>query len=432
VSSSSTGLPPSVCGQEICRLTDDPWADSHPSWSPDGRQLVFDSDRSGTGQKQLYTMNAAGGEVRCLLCDAASNAQPAWSSTGLIAFQSNRSGSPQIYTMNSAGGEIRQITHQPGVNADPSWLPNGSEFAYTSGAPPNTQIFTIALAGGAPKQLTHDAQGDDELAAWSPDGTEILVSHREPVSNTGYMYAVEAGSGRPVANSTIAGFEGDWAPLPAPASTAAPRPSASPDAAVLPTPGRTAIARPLRGKVTVEPGHTAPPGGSSTAEPGGTATSTSLRGPVEVPVDSTYNATQGVVKLELTTVAAAKPSAVSAVIAGARFSVTQPHAAIPTVQLLGRPQDCARGSASAARRHSLPRIGLHTKGIFHGKGDFGKAGAGGTRWAIENTCQGTVYRAIQDDVTVTDPGRHKTIVLTAGHSYLVRPYFQPPRAASRR
>jgi Tol biopolymer transport system component len=444
------GQPSSLCGLEICRLTNDPWADSNPSWSPDGQRLVFDSDRTSAGQKQIYTMNASGGDVRCLLCDTASNAQPAWSSSGLIAFQSNRSGSPQIYTMNAEGGEIHQIANQPGGSSDPSWSPNGSELAYTGGTPPHTQIFTVALDGGAPKQITHDQQGDDELPAWSPDGTEILVSHRESASNTGYMYAVHASSGSPVPNSTIAGFEGSWATLPPPASSqASPSGTPSPSSTAAPVPGRTAIARPLSGTVTVQPGLTAPAGSSLTTPPvtapaGGTLTSepgqtgtpaapTSLRGPVEIPVASTYNATAGVVGLDLTTVAAAKASVVSAVVTGGPFSLTQPHAdATPTLQLLGRPEGCGHGLASAASRRYWPRIRAHTRGSFRGRANFGRLSVKGTRWEIEDTCQGSVYRALQDDITVTDPGRHRTVVLTAGHSYLVRPYNRRPHATSPR
>jgi hypothetical protein len=449
LSAGSPNQPSSICGLEICRLTNDPWADSDPSWSPNGQQLVFDSYRTGAGQKEIYEMNANGGEVRCVLCDAASNSRPVWSSTGRIAFQSNSSGSPQIYTMNANGGEVRQLTNQPGESSDPSWSPDGSELAYASGAPPNTQIFTIALNGGTPKQITH-GEGENELPTWSPDGTEILVSHREPASNTGYMYAVYASSGSPVPNSILAGFEGSWTPLPPPVSSpASPSAPTSPSATALPVPGRTAIARPLHGTVTVQPGLTpssgpvtapnqTPPtmGGLLTAEPGQTAPVTPsghLRGPVEIPVNSTYNVTAGVVGLELTAVADAKPSAASAVVAGGRFSLTQPHAsATPVLRLLGRPLGCGPGLASTASRRRRPSLRLITKGKMIARSNWGSASAEGTRWEVEETCHGTLYRAIRDDIRVTDPGRHRTVVLTAGHSYLVRPYKRRPHASSRR
>jgi len=44
-------------------LTNNDWEmDAHPSWSPDGEQIVFWSNRSGL--KQIYVMDADGGNVR--------------------------------------------------------------------------------------------------------------------------------------------------------------------------------------------------------------------------------------------------------------------------------------------------------------------------------------------------------------------------------
>jgi hypothetical protein len=412
---SFAGRPLRSCGAEVCRLTDDHWNDASPSWSPDGRELVFESNRSGA--EQLYTVSAAGGTARRLLSDDAEDTQPAWSSTGLIAFRSNRSGSEQIYVMNARGGEVRQVTHQPGVNEDPSWSPDGTELAYAGGAEGQIQVFAIGLRGGPARQLTHDVPGDNELPAFSPDGTALLVSHRDPATNFGYVYAIDARSGNPIPGERLAGFEGTWAPLPTPPTGATPSQTSEP----------TAIARPLSGVVTVDPGQAASAGAAPTAQiptaeaPAGRPTL--LRNAVEIAVDAIYDATRGAVRLEVSTGTAARPRVAWAVIAGGRFAVRQSHPyATPIVQLLGGPRGCGRGLASTARRRSEPHVRLHTKGPWEAKDHFGRAAAKGTVWEVADTCRGALYRALRDDITVTDPGRHRTIVLTAGHSYLVRPH----------
>src|SRR3546814_11632168 len=67
------------------RLTNSPGIDVGGSYSPDGRQIVFESDRSG-GQ-QLYVMNADGSNPHRISFGCGRYATPEWSPRGdLIAF----------------------------------------------------------------------------------------------------------------------------------------------------------------------------------------------------------------------------------------------------------------------------------------------------------------------------------------------------------
>ena len=54
-------------GSNQRRLTNNPFAEWHPSWSPDGKRIVFTSDRDErAGNRQIYVMNADGGNLRRL------------------------------------------------------------------------------------------------------------------------------------------------------------------------------------------------------------------------------------------------------------------------------------------------------------------------------------------------------------------------------
>jgi TolB protein len=62
---------------QIDRLTANPWSSEDPSFSPDGRQIVFSSNRGGPFQ--LYVMTARGGHVRRLTTGPGPYGSPAWS-----------------------------------------------------------------------------------------------------------------------------------------------------------------------------------------------------------------------------------------------------------------------------------------------------------------------------------------------------------------
>jgi TolB protein len=126
--SGRTGLPQiytmATDGTNVQRLTDEGYAVS-PSWSPNGQFLTFAWIRhygpGAPGAQDIYIMDVASRQWVQLTHDGGRNDFPSWSADGRhIVFQSNRTGTDQIWTMLADGSQQHALT-TTGSNSQPNW-----------------------------------------------------------------------------------------------------------------------------------------------------------------------------------------------------------------------------------------------------------------------------------------------------------------------
>jgi TolB protein len=139
-----------------------------PSWSPDGRRLVFSSDRSG--RNEIYISDADGTNVSLLTADAFGErnlrADPSWSPDGrLVAYSSLVGGRRQILTINLRDRAVSQVTSE-GQNNTPAWAPDARHLVFASTRSGTEQLWVVDVESGRSRQLTRGAGA--RLAEWSP------------------------------------------------------------------------------------------------------------------------------------------------------------------------------------------------------------------------------------------------------------------------
>ena len=193
-----------------------------PVWTPDGRELIFSSNRGG--RRELWRIGASGSPKAVRLAGVGENAgdvaisqdgrrlvygrvsdygslwkipidrgkggrpirvttttgritNPHFSPDGKrIAFQSGRSGVSEIWLCDVDGSNWVQLTSfGKGMSGSPRWSPDGRSIAFDSNVAVNWDIYVVRSEGGRPTRLTTN-QANDVIPNWSRDGRLIYFT----------------------------------------------------------------------------------------------------------------------------------------------------------------------------------------------------------------------------------------------------------------
>ncbi len=174
-----------VADGRLERLTSDRYNDTDPSFSPDGAQLVFASDRTAfgpNGAMNLFIMDVASRQVRYLTYGDWHDRGPRWIPEGQVTFTSDRRGVQDIYVVDSTGTGRRE-SGVPGGTFDPVWVP--SVGMYVVGGFENLSFniyklrpLTREAAPADSVALPADSLGRALVLAANPD-TVVLAGTRE-------------------------------------------------------------------------------------------------------------------------------------------------------------------------------------------------------------------------------------------------------------
>ena len=158
---------------EISRLTDREGDDLEPNISPDGSLVVFAGTVGSEGNTEIFIV---GTSIKQLTYDPHWNSYPHYSPDGKnIIFSSNRSGYCKLYTMDTEGNNVVQITNDGEWHDwDGSFSPDGKKIVFVSDRSGNDEIWVMPLDNpGAAINLTNNPDVD-MYPDYSPDGGMIV------------------------------------------------------------------------------------------------------------------------------------------------------------------------------------------------------------------------------------------------------------------
>ena len=140
-------------------LVDSNGFDQQPQYSPDGRKLAFQSNRSG--ELGVWTCDADGSNcVQLTSFGSAQGGTPRWSpDSQWIAFDSRVEGRSQIYVIQADGGGQRRMTNSPADDITPSWSHDGRWIYFASDRSGRMEIWKMPAVGGAAVQVTRAGGG---------------------------------------------------------------------------------------------------------------------------------------------------------------------------------------------------------------------------------------------------------------------------------
>ncbi|MFB9904069.1 amidohydrolase family protein [Allokutzneria oryzae] len=178
------------------RLVADGYFNSDPDFAPDGKSLVYVSDRAGDAD--LWVRDLDSGKERRLTGLSGAQLTPRFSPDGKrIAYQDHDGAA---WIVDTAGGTPKQVTPTLFMPGRITWSPDGNTIALAAVKPfskrfreGTSQILTVDLASGSltytePMPFASIAARGDDGPVWSPDGKHLAFV----VESTAWVVPVDA------------------------------------------------------------------------------------------------------------------------------------------------------------------------------------------------------------------------------------------------
>ena len=210
----------SADGSRQTNVTNNRAFDRSPTFGPDGDKIAFDSNLSAgvgnpTGDTEIFTVNLDSTDLRQLTNNTARDLHPDYAPDGRkLVFVSDRDFAPGVYTMNADGTKQRKTSRGSGVAfASPGWSPDGARIAFTSDEEGGNDVYVMRANGAGQKRLTVNGLPTDSGPLFSPDGAQIAFQTNRDGNFEIYAMSPNGEDQINLTNDPAADLTPDWQPL---------------------------------------------------------------------------------------------------------------------------------------------------------------------------------------------------------------------------
>jgi len=163
-----------------------------PSWSPDGKKLVYVTFEGGHSALVMKTLET--GVIETIASFPQHNGAPAFSPDGKkLAFALSKEGSLHLYVMDLSTKKIKQLTYGRSNETEPSWMPDSESLVYTSDQTGRPQLYTIDINNGDSRRLTWQGLQNQDPSV-SLDGQFVSMITSTPEGQFINRYDFTSGS----------------------------------------------------------------------------------------------------------------------------------------------------------------------------------------------------------------------------------------------
>lgn len=206
-----------VDGKGATQLTKNPEGNFEPSVSPRGDAIVLISSRDRVAE--LYRIRPDGTEPTRLTETPRDEWGARFSPAGdELCFVSDRSGADRIYLMPATGGQAKRLSTRQlpprAVEDHPTWAPAGRKLAYEQSAPstPTRVVIADLEAGREIDVIAPEGGGDMTSPAWSPDGRYLAVTITRGQDSQVYLVRADGSGATRLTSSPGINWNPRWVP----------------------------------------------------------------------------------------------------------------------------------------------------------------------------------------------------------------------------